>query len=246
MKAIILSICPEASLVDITHNVEKFDVRMGAFVLASASAYFEKGAIHVAVVDPGVGTKRRPILVETESAYFLGPDNGVLLLAALKEGVLHAYNLSNRDLMLPKISKTFHGRDIFAPAAAYLACGRDPYEFGPQIQDWITPSFTRPSVRVNKVFGEILHVDDFGNVITNVSEEQLVEAGIQALQKLQVEVKGKTYLFKRLHAYGDAEKNEPLTLLGSHDFMEISVNQGRASDLFTAKAGDAVVFSNPH
>ena len=143
MKGVILTINPNATIIDITHDVEKFDIRMGAFMLASAAPYFSKGTVHLAVVDPGVGTERRAILVQTKQGFFVGPDNGVLMLAAKNQGIEHTYELSNPKFMLPKVSATFHGRDIFAPAAAYLDIGVKPAEFGPEITDAVMPEFTR-------------------------------------------------------------------------------------------------------
>src|SRR5512139_642490 len=118
MKAVVLGICPTATIVDVTHEIEKFNVRAGAYILASVAPYFPKGTIHVAVVDPEVGTRRQPLLVQTKHAFFIGPDNGLLLLASEKEGIVETRIITNRGLMLPKVSNTFHGRDVFAPAAA--------------------------------------------------------------------------------------------------------------------------------
>ncbi len=120
MKGVILTINPNATLVDITHEIEKFNVRAAAFALASAAPYFPDGTVHLAVVDPGVGTDRRAIVIQTKKGFFVGPDNGVLVLAAQSQGIEHMYQLSNPKFMMPKVSSTFHGRDIFAPAAAYL------------------------------------------------------------------------------------------------------------------------------
>ena len=142
MKGVILTINPNATIIDITHDVEKFNIRMGAFMLASAAPYFPKGTVHLAVVDPGVGTERRAILVQTKQGFFVGPDNGVLMLAAKNQGIEHTYELTNPKFMLPKVSSTFHGRDIFAPAAAYIGyrC-RKASEFGPEIADVVIPEF---------------------------------------------------------------------------------------------------------
>ncbi|MEJ2272273.1 MAG: SAM-dependent chlorinase/fluorinase [Candidatus Bathyarchaeota archaeon] len=123
MKAIILSINPEVRIIDITHEIEKFNIRNGAFVLASAVNSFPPKSIHVAVVDPGVGTKRRPIIIKTKKSLFVGPDNGLLILAANQESIVKIYSIENSQYTLSNISKTFHGRDIFAPAAAYLSTG---------------------------------------------------------------------------------------------------------------------------
>ena len=117
MKGVILNINPKATLIDITHNVEKFNIRLASFMLASAAPYFPKGTVHLAVVDPGVGTERRPILVQTSKGFFVGPDNGVLMVAAQSQGIEHVHELLNPNLMVPETSDTFHGRDIFAPAA---------------------------------------------------------------------------------------------------------------------------------
>jgi S-adenosylmethionine hydrolase len=123
MKGVILTIIPNATLVDITHDIEKFNIRMAAFTLASVAPYFPKGTVHLAVVDPGVGTQRRAILVQTTQGFFVGPDNGILILPAQNQGIEHIYQLTNPKFMLPGVSSTFHGRDVFAPAAAHLDKG---------------------------------------------------------------------------------------------------------------------------
>src|SRR4030067_2462156 len=117
MKAVILSTCPNVVIVDVTPEIEKFNIRMGAYVLASVAPYFPKGTIHVVVVDPGVGTQRRSLIIQTRKGFFVGPDNGILFLAAEKQGIIRIHEMTNRKLMSPHISNTFHGRDIFAPAA---------------------------------------------------------------------------------------------------------------------------------
>jgi len=240
MKAVILSICPETRIVDITHGVEKFNIRMGAFMLASAAPYFPKGTIHVAVVDPGVGTKRRPIVVVTKQAVYVGPDNGLLMLAAQKQGVTHVYHITNREFMLPKISRTFHGRDIFTPTAAHLAKGKAPSEVGPEIHDYAVPKFAAPSLDKNMLHGEILHIDDFGNMITNISEEELKKTGIRDGDNLQVELREKQIGLKLCRAYGEVGARCPLAIIGSHGFLEISVNQDSAARRFEAKIGEPV------
>ena len=120
MKAAILGICPAATIIDVTHEVEKFNVRMGAYILASAARHFPKGTIHVAVVDPEVGTQRQPLLIQTNNGFLIGPDNGLIALASEREGIVEVRQITNRRLMLPQVSNTFHGRDLFAPAAAHL------------------------------------------------------------------------------------------------------------------------------
>jgi S-adenosylmethionine hydrolase len=240
MRAVILSICPEARIVDISHKIEKFNIRMGAFVLASAAPYFPLGTVHAAVVDPGVGTKRRPLIVKTERCFYVGPDNGLLMLAAQKESIHRVYHVTNPRYMLPRVSRTFHGRDIFAPAAAHLARGRPPYEFGPEIHDYALPEFAKPRVRKGELLGEILHIDDFGNVVTNISAENLEKMGVREGYALHVKLRGKTLALKLCSAYGEVPAKKPLGIIGSSDFLEISVNQGNASKVFKAKIGDSV------
>ncbi len=123
MKGVILTINPKATIIDVTHSVEKFNIGVGAFMLASAAPFFPKGTIHLAVIDPGVGTERRAILIQTKKGFFVGPDNGVLILAAQNQDIEHIYEISNPKFMLPQVSSTFHGRDVFAPAAAHLDKG---------------------------------------------------------------------------------------------------------------------------
>jgi S-adenosylmethionine hydrolase len=213
---------------------------MGAFVLASAASYFPQGAIHVAVVDPGVGTKRRPILVETSHAFYIGPDNGLLMLAAQRSKIRHTYHIVDKRYMLPRVSRTFHGRDIFAPTAAHLAKGCKPSDFGPEIHDYIIPKFAKPSWRKDELSGEVLHVDDFGNIITNISQKDLKKAGITEGSKLSIKLNGKTIKTKFCSTYGEVPVKALLALIGSHDFLEIAVYQGDASEKFKAKAGSCV------
>jgi len=240
MKAVILSLCPNARIVDISHMIEKFNVRMGAFVLASAAPYFPKGTIHIAVVDPGVGTKRRALLVETNEAFYIGPDNGVLVLAARKQKIKHAYNLTNKRFMLSKVSTTFHGRDIFAPAAAYLANGFKLNDFGKEIKDYCIPKFAKPNLGKDGLVGEVLHADDFGNVITNISQDDLDKIGAVRDSKMKIRLGKKVAQVRFGSVYGEARAGAVVALVGSHDFLEIAVNQGHAARHFGTRAGDTV------
>ena len=242
MKAVILTICPEARIVDISHSIEKFNVRMGAFVLASAARYSPKGSIHVAVVDPGVGTRRRAVLVETGQAFYVGPDNGLLMLAARREKIKHVFSVTNRKLMLPRVSSTFHGRDVFAPAAAHLASGTSPSFFGREVKDYVVPTYTAPLLQAERVVGEVLHVDDFGNIITNIMGTELEKAGLKP-KELSICLKNKWFRATLCDAYGNVAPKSVLALIGSHDFLEIAVNQGNAAQTLNAKAGDGVVVS---
>jgi S-adenosylmethionine hydrolase len=241
MKAVILGICPNAVIVDITHEVEKFNMRMGAYVLASATPYFPAGSIHVAVVDPGVGTQRRPIVIQTKQSFFVGPDNGLLVLAAEKQGIIRIHELANPRFMLPKVSHTFHGRDIFAPAAAYLMNGVKPEEFGSEIRKAVQPEFTKVTQRKGVLVGEVLHVDGFGNIITNINEKEVAQSRVKGA--VSVELSSYKLKLKFCEAYGETKPREPLALIGSHGFLEIALNQGNAAKRFKTKAGDRVTVS---
>jgi len=238
MKAVILSISPNATIVDVTHEIEKFNIKMGAYVLASASPYFPKGTTHVAVVDPGVGTKRHPIIIQTKHGFYVGPDNGVLVLAARSQGVEHTYEIANCKLLLPKISSTFHGRDIFAPAAAHLANGTPPAEFGPEIHEIVTPEFAKIIRRKDMLVGEVIHVDNFGNIITNLGEREIELTKVKDM--VDVKLRDVRLKLKFCKAYAEVEPQKPLAVIGSHNFLEISINQGNAAEIFKIKSGDKV------
>lgn len=243
MKAVVLSICPEARITDISHQIEKFNIRMGAFVLASTAPYFPAGTVHVAVVDPGVGTKRRPLIVETKRCFYVGPDNGLLMLSAQKEGIRHVYNISNPHYILPTISRIFHGRDIFAPAAAHLAKGCVPSKFGLEVHDYLIPRFAKPRMRKGVLFGEVLYIDDFGNVVSNISTKDLEKAGIKENCLLDVKFRKKVLKLKFCTAYGEVPVKAPLVLIGSSNFLEVSINQGNASEALKVKIRDPVSVS---
>jgi S-adenosylmethionine hydrolase len=238
MKGIILSINADAKLIDVSHGVEKFDVRMGAFTLASAAPYFPKGTVHLVVVDPGVGTGRRAVLVHTKQAFFVGPDNGLLMLAAKSQSIQHIYELVNPMYRLPKISSTFHGRDIFAPAAAYLDKGVKPSEFGPEITDPITPKFAAMTRKNNSLRGEVLHIDRFGNVVTNIAEKEINNVKTIKLKLPDCPLEA---IFAK--TYGEVKPEDPVALIGSHGFLEIAINKGSAAKMFNVHLGDAVTIT---
>ena len=243
MKATILNISPNSTIVDITHQIQKFNVRMGAYVLASASPYFPKGTIHVAVVDPGVGTRRQPILIQTKHSYFVGPDNGVLALAARNEQVKHLHKLTNRKLMLTKVSNTFHGRDMFAPAAAHLANRTPPAKFGPEINKIVIPRFAKVARRETMLIGEVIHVDDFGNIITNFGEKELELMEIN--NTINVKLENAKLELKLCRTYSEVQPHKPLALIGSHNLLEISINQGNAAETFKVESGSKVTLHSP-
>jgi S-adenosylmethionine hydrolase len=236
MKTVILGIRANATIIDITHEIEKFNIRMGAYVLASAAPYFPKGTIHLAVVDPSVGTQRQPILIQTKHGYFVGPDNGVLALAANSQSIEHIYEISNRKFMLLRISSTFHGRDIFAPAAAHLANGTSPEKFGQEISEIVMPKFAKIIRRKDTLTGEVMHINGFGNIITNFGEKEVELMKIKHIAN--VKLRNTRLKLKFCKAYADVEPQKPLALIGSHNFLEISINQGNAAETFKTKSGD--------
>ncbi len=159
---------------------------------------FQKGLSHLAVIDPDVGTERRAILIQTKRGFFVGPDNGVLMLAAQNQSIEHLYEISNPKFMLTKVSNTFHGRDIFAPAAAHLDKGVKPSEFGPEITKAATPKFASVERRNSSLIGEVWHIDDFGNIITNISQKDLPQN--QSSQRKITRCSSKDFFWQNLRA----------------------------------------------
>lgn len=243
MKAVMLSINPSVQIIDITHQVRRFDVRMGAFILASSAKFFPPRTIHVAVVDPGVGGPRRPILIETTKSYYVGPDNGLLILAARRDGYVRSYHITNQEYMLPHISRIFHGRDIFAPVAAHLSRGTSPSEFGPEITDPVTPTYSEPRLVKKRVVGEVLHVDNFGNLITNIPPSALERIGAEMDTWLRVRVGATTRTVVVARAYAEVQPKQTILIEDSAGLLEIAMNQGSAARSFKGATGSTVVIS---
>jgi len=243
MKGVILSICSEARIVDISHEVPKYNIRYGAFLLSQASPYYPKGIIHVAVIDPGVGTDRRRIIVEGRREIYVGPDNGVFSMVMELEGVVRVVEIRDKRFMLPHVSNTFEGRDVFAPVAAHLAKGVKIEEFGPEIQDPVKLQMSRVEIVGRTVVGEIIHIDGFGNIITNIQMSSLKEAKLAGGCRLMVGINKISKEMPFCKAYGEMPVGKLLTIIGSSGFMEISVNQGSAEMVFKAEVGDAVKLS---
>jgi len=241
MKAVILTLCPEASIVDITHEVEPFNLKLAAYLLARASPYFPEGTIHVAVVDPGVGGERKPLIVEAEKGVLVGPDNGILIPAARKLGMKNVYEIKGRGLLPERFTETFQGRDIFAPAAALIACGVKPGRLGVKTSTYVEAAIPEARIFKGKIEGEIVYVDRFGNLVTNIGRELLASLNARPGSVLKLSfrrVESKPLKVKFLRAYAEAEVGELLTLIGSWGTMEVSVNQARASDRLKVKVGE--------
>ena len=226
MKGVILTICPRATLVDVSHDVRPQAIRQAAYLLSTVVPYFPPGTVHLVVVDPGVGTGRRAIAVETGRAVYVAPDNGVLDLALAGDEARSAVELTEGRYRLPEVSATFHGRDLFAPAAAHLACGRSLAEMGPALP--LADLQALPAIRQPA----LLHVDRFGNLITSYR----VPAG-QA--RLAVTVGG-VRLAGLARTFADVEPGELLAYVGSSGYLEIAMREGSAAQALGIGAGAPV------
>lgn len=238
MKGSALSINPGATIVDITHNIPPGDITAGAVAILGAYAYFPLGTVHVVVVDPGVGSPRRAVAVETQTHLFVGPDNGVLSIAARHAGIKRAFELQNQKYFRPEVSHTFHGRDIFAPVAAHLSLGADISELGPEVKEDLLPvSLPEPVATADGVVGEVINADSFGNLITNIVLTDLPEGA--ELGSAEVEVRG-TVVSGIVPTYATVAPGELVVLFGSTNRLEIARNQGSAVDMLGAGPGDTV------
>jgi len=240
MKGAILKINPRCRLIDVTHQVTPHDIQEGAFVLANAYSYFPRKTIHIAVVDPGVGGIRKPILVVTPHYFFVGPDNGLFTLVAQREKIKQVVVLTRKKYFLSEISSTFHGRDIFAPVAAHLSLGVKPSAFGYEIKSLEKLGSRRPFVKEGKLFGEVLHIDAFGNVISNIDERKL----FPFIQGRPFTIRlGRKVISGLKEGYSEGKKGEAIALLGSGGLLEISVIEGNAQKLLKVKRGDPIGIS---
>lgn len=237
MKGVIAGINPEATIIDISHKVSPQDISEAATVLRDSYRYFPKGTVHLVVVDPGVGGNRRPIIVETADYTFIGPDNGVFTPIYESGEVLKAIEISNKDLLLPHVSNTFHGRDIFAPAAAAISKGFHISVFGHEVTDYIKMKTSLPRVSGNIMLGEVSHVDNFGNLITNIDKDTF--SSFVGTNGFHINIKNRTILDLD-KTYSDGDRGELLALIGSSNRLEISVNQGNAADTLGAEKGRLV------
>ncbi len=235
MKGVILGIAPAVTIVDITHGVPPHQIREGAYALRMAAPFFPEGTIHVVVVDPGVGGGRRPIAVKTRDAYFVAPDNGVLGYVLEECGDFLAVHLDAPQFWQPSVSRTFHGRDIFAPVAAHLAMGVPFESLGTPISDLVMLRWPRPKRRPDGcIKGEVVHVDRFGNLVSNIPGEEM-QGG-----EYVVTVDGAT--LSEVHAtYAEVYPGALLALVGSRGYLEIAVREGNAAELLGVGSGEEVL-----
>jgi len=228
MKGVILSVNPCARIIDISHHVKAGSIARAAHILQDTYPYFPEGTIHITVVDPGVGSKRRAIILMAQSHLFVGPDNGIFWPIIDLHQDIKIIHITETKYFLPDVSNTFHGRDIFAPVAAHLSKGADPLEMGPTISDPVKLPLHASNQKGGALYGEVVSVDHFGNLITNIHRKEIEGfAGGRALiiwlQDLLIEGMRGTY--------AECGKGEILSLFGSSGYLEIAVNLGRASDL---------------
>jgi len=225
MKGVILSLSPEVKIVDITHSVEPQNVFQGAFLFYHAYRYF-RDAVHVAVVDPGVGTERRAVVIESKNHRFVGPDNGILYPSAIEDGIKAVYSIKEKiSELVGELSTTFHGRDIFAPAAALVVNENYTYFEEFDVRELKKLELFDYSVSDDKVRCRVVYVDRFGNIVTNLRE-----------------VRGKGFYFRNIEfplvkTYSDVDKGEPLSLVGSFGTLELSVREGSAAEMLGIKRG---------
>ena len=239
MKGVILSINPEVNVVDITHSVIAHDILDGALAIGQAYKYFPPKTVHVVVVDPGVGTNRRPILVAGDQHYFVAPDNGVLSSVYDQSESLHVWNIISEHYFRQPVSKTFHGRDIFAPVAAWLTKSWQTSAFGEPITDFVRFATPKAKVNGNKIQGIVLRADHFGNLITNVTAGDVPDLAA-ASGKLKINV-GNGQITNVVETFAQGAPGEAVGLIGSSGYLEISVNRGNASRTLGVGRGAEVI-----
>jgi hypothetical protein len=231
MKGVIVSINPSVHIVDLGHEIEPHNVVAAALFLKGSAPFFRDGTIHVVVVDPGVGTDRRALCIKAGEQYYIAPDNGVLSLVVTPETPFEAVAIENARYIRSTVSATFHGRDVFAPAAAHLSLGVSMNELGTAVEDIVRLELPVPIVLDDgDVEAHVIHIDRFGNLITNVDKtfwETLTRFGDKV--NIEIRIGESTVITQMSKTYGDAPQGAPLALWGSSDMLEVSINQENAA-----------------
>lgn len=248
MRGVILRIFPAARIVDITHEIAPQDVAQGAFLLANSVPYFPENVVHLAVVDPGVGSERKPIAVRVGKTIFVGPDNGLLSLAVAEcemrlEKRARAIHLNRARYWLPRVSNTFHGRDVFSPSAAYLAKGIPFSRLGSPIREWVSLEGPGIEYHEGKLIGRVIYIDRYGNIVTDISDGKIGELGSfnSAPEKEPVIEIGGHEIHGLVKTYSDVAKGEIAALIGSPWKLEIAQREGNAARTLDVKIGDPVI-----
>ena len=240
MKGVILTINPAVRIVDITHDISPQNISEAVFALEMSFRSFPHNTIHLAVVDPGVGSERRPLLVVTDNHYFIGPDNGIFSGVYAVSERLEVYHLTAKHYFLPERSATFHGRDVFAPVAAWFSKGIDVLKFGDRISDYVTiPLPVVKTMENNIVEGEVVHIDRFGNLMTNIDIQKIKPiSGNYMDNNLKVVIKGMEAPLRKY--YSEGEDNKLYSLINSFGYLELFINRGSSSAIFGISAGEKV------
>ncbi len=243
MKGVILGINPQARIVDLSHQVPPQQIEAAAYLLKAAYRYFPDGTVHVAVVDPGVGTSRRPLLVSTSRYHFVAPDNGLLSYIYQEELSVEVRQIENKQYRLESEGTTFDGRDVFAPSAAWLTRGQPPGSYGRLVQDYVRLPIEEPAVRGNVLRGRIAYVDHFGNLISDVSAYHVRE--LQGVtRRLDVTVRlGDVTVGGLLRSYADGKEGLPGALINSNGQLEVFLREGNAAERLTCGIGDPIELS---
>lgn len=242
MKGVILEINPRANIIDISHNIAPQNILEASQVISMSYKYFSPSAIHIVVVDPEVGSPRKPLLVVAEDYYFIGPDNGVFtqIFEEPHTNIFKVINISASHYYLPFRGPTFHGRDIFAPIAAWLSRGVDSSRFGEPIKDYAVISIPKPeSINKNSLEGEVIYIDSFGNAITNITEDFLKKFKPK-LAKEKVVVIYKDKKMRLSNYYAEAVNDNISAIINSFGQLELFIYKGTASDKFNIKPGDKI------
>src|SRR5580700_5106996 len=241
LKGVILKINPEATIIDITHGIAPYDLLDGALAIAAAYEYFPPRTIHVVIVDPGVGTARRPLLVSGQNQYFIAPDNGVLSGVYEKEQNVVVRHLTSEHYFNQPVSRTFHGRDVFAPVAGWLSKHWQPASMGEEIEDFKRLALPKPKESDGVMKGVVLKVDGFGNLITNFRPEDLPATSAEKGEiHLQV---GSHPVTRMVHTFASGNAGEPVAYVGSSGYVEIAVNKGNASKALGTGRGTPVLLT---
>ncbi len=241
VKGVILETAPGACIVDISHAVQPFDILDGALTISQAYSYFPAGTVHMVVVDPGVGTARRPIVVTGDRHQFVAPDNGVLSMVYDREERISVRHITAEHYFLPSVSHTFHARDIFAPIAAYVAKGVDPSRLGEEITYFVRFAAPRPKRLDERTLrGVVLKVDRFGNLITNITPQDAPKLFESTPPAFKIAVGSKGTITRLCRSYAEGNSAEAFAIVGSMGFLEIVVNRGSAYQLLGAGKGSEV------
>lgn len=240
MKGSVLGICPDAEVVDISHDVLPYDILDGAFTIHQTYRYYPHNSIHIVVVDPGVGSERRPLLVRGDNHYFIAPDNGVLSLVYPEQEKLTVYHITSTHYFRQPLSNTFHGRDVFAAVAGWLAKGVEARQMGDEIDDFVKLTVPKAQGQDGKSWkGIVLKIDRFGNVITNISAEDCPALFAESPPPFKLAAGGQE-ITKLAANYAEGAQNEVFALLGSSGLLEIASNRGGAAKILGLKRGAEV------